>query len=154
MACKNTTDLYVIFITENDIINARLPIYHIDRTIKETGELFGDESHIIYVNSQIKDRSSLGKLMYDFSCTDADDMNYNILADRVRYFKEDKKGVATMCRIMEEMRNETARETERAKAIKVAKGMLKSGKLSYEEIAEIAELSITEVKALGEKVIA
>ena len=47
-----------------------------------------------------------------------------------------------MCRVMEEMRN----ETEHAKAIKVAKGMLQSGKLSYEEIAE---LSIDEVKALG-----
>ena len=43
---------------------------------------------------------------------------------------------------------------EHAKAIKVAKGMLQSGKLSYEEIAEIAELSIDEVKALDEKVIA
>ena len=52
---------------------------------------------------------------------------------------------ATMCRAMEEMRN----ETEHAKAIKVAKGMLQSGKLSYEEIAE---LSIDEVKALGKKV--
>ena len=62
--------------------------------------------------------------------------------------------LATMCRAMEEMRNETARETEHAKAIKVAKGMLQSGKLSYEEIAEIAELSIDEVKALDEKVIA
>ena len=147
---ENLHESYVIFITENDIMNARSPIYHIDRTVKETGKLFGDGSHIIYVNSQIKDRSSLGKLMYDFSCTNANDMNYKILADRVRYFKEDKKGVATMCRIMEEMRNETARET----AIKVAKGMLKLGKLSYEEIAEIAELSIDEVKALDEKVIA
>ena len=133
---------------------ASLVIYHIDRTVKETGELFGDESHIIYVNSQIKDESALGKLMHDFSCTDAKDMKYKILADRVRYFKEDEKGVATMCRAMEEMRNETARETEHAKAIKVAKGMLQSGKLSYEEIAEIAELSIDEVKALDEKVIA
>ena len=47
------------------------------------------------------------------------DMKYKNLADRVRYFKEDEKGVATMCRAMEEMRNETARETEHAKAIKV-----------------------------------
>ena len=39
---------------------------------------------------------------------------------------------------------------EHAKAIKVAKGMLQSGKLLYEEIAEIAELSIDEVKALDE----
>lgn len=59
-----------------------------------------------------------------------------------------------MCRVMEEMRNETARETEYAKAIKVAKGMLQSGKLSYEEIAEIAEiaeLTIEEVEALDKK---
>lgn len=151
---ENLCESYVIFITENDIMKVGLPIYHIDRTVKETGELFGDESHIIYVNSQIKDESALGKLMHDFSCTDAKDMKYKILADRVRYFKEDEKGVATMCRAMEEMRNETARETEHAKAIKVAKGMLQSGKLSYEEIAEIAELSIDEVKALDEKVIA
>ena len=75
-------------------------------------------------------------------------------ADDLICLTEDKKGVATLCRAMEEMRNETARETERAKAIKVAKGMLQSGKLSYEEIAEIAELSVDEVKALDEKVIA
>ena len=43
-------------------------------------------------------------------------------------------------------------ETEHAKAIKVAKGILQSGKLSYEEIAEIAELFIDEVKALDKKV--
>ena len=49
-----------------------------------------DISHIIYVNSQIKDESALGKLMHDFYCTDPKDMNYKILAERVRYFKEDE----------------------------------------------------------------
>lgn len=49
--------------------------------------------------------------MYDFSCTNADDMYYNILADRVRYFKENQKGVASMCKAMEDMRKETATET-------------------------------------------
>ena len=147
-------ETFVIFITENDVMKADLPIYHIDRVVKETGKLFKDEAYIIYVNSQIKDETALGKLMRDFACTNAKDMYYEVLADRVHYFKEDEKGVATMCRAMEEMRNETARETEHAKAIKVAKGMLQSGKLSYEEIAEIAELSIDEVKALDEKVIA
>lgn len=147
---ENLCESYVIFITENDMMKAGLPIYHVDRTIKETGELFGDEAHIIYINAQMKDESALGKLMHDFSCTDAKDMKYKILADRVRYFKEDEKGVATMCRAMEEMRNETARE----KAVQIAKRMLQSGKLSYEEVAEIAELTIEEVKALDKKVTA
>ena len=105
-----------------------------------------DISHIIYVNSQIKDESALGKLMHDFSCTDAKDMKYKILADRVRYFKEDEKGVATMCKAMEEMRKE--------ELIEVAERLLKLKKLSYEEIAEIAKLTVEEVKALDEKVIA
>jgi len=104
-------ETYVIFITENDVLKAGLPIYHIDRTIQETGTLFGDESHIIYINSQIKDETELGRLMHDFSCTNADDMYYNILAERVRYFKEDQKGVASMCKAMEDMRKETATET-------------------------------------------
>ena len=147
---ENLCESYVIFITENDIMKARLPIYHIDRTVKETGELFGDESHIIYVNSQIKDESALGKLMHDFYCTDPKDMNYKILAERVRYFKEDEKGVATMCRVMEDMRNETAREER----IAMAQRLLKLGKLSYEEIAETAVLTVEEVKALDEKGIA
>ena len=112
--------------------------------------MFKDEAHIIYVNSQIKDETKLGRLMHDFSCTDAKDMYNKVLADRVRYFKEDEKGVATMSRVMEEMRN----ETERAKAIKDAKGMLESGKLTYEEIAKIAELTIDEVRALDKKVTA
>ena len=105
-----------------------------------------DISHIIYVNSQIKDESALGKLMHDFYCTNPKDMNYKILAERVRYFKEDEKGVATMCKAMEEMRKE--------ELIEVAERLLKLKKLSYEEIAEIAKLTVEEVKALDEKVIA
>ena len=147
---QNLNESYVIFITENDIMKKGLPIYHVDRIVRETGEMFGDESHIIYVNSQVKDQTALGKLMHDFSCINAKDMHYKILADRVRYFKEDEKGVETMCKAMEEMRNETAHE----KAVEIAERMLKSGKLSYEEIAEFAELTIEEVKALNEKGIA
>ena len=44
--------------------------------------------------------------MHDFSCTNPDDMNYEALARKARYFKQDEKGVATMCKIMEDMRNE------------------------------------------------
>ena len=39
-----------------------------------------------------------------------DNMNYALLADRVRYFKEDKEGVQTMCKIWKEVRDEGARE--------------------------------------------
>ena len=147
-------ETYVIFITENDVLKSNLPIYHIDRVVRETGEVFEDEAHIIYVNSQIKDKTKLGKLMHDFSCTDPADMRYPVLADRVRYFKEDTKGVATMCRAMEEMRAEAAekaaREARHAQSVESAKSMLADG-LPYETIARYTNLPIEEIKALDKQ---
>lgn len=139
-------ETYVIFITENDILKAGLPIYHIERTIQETGMPFGDGSHIIYVNSQIKDDTKLGRLMQDFTCTNPDDMNYPVLAQRVRYFKEDTKGVATMCRAFEEVREEGKRE----QAVEFARSMLADG-MPYEIVAKYTKLSVEEVKALDTK---
>lgn len=107
---EDLNETFVIFITENDVMKAGLPIYHIDRVVRETGKLFEDEEHIIYVNSQIKDETKLGRLMHDFSCTDAKDMYNKVLADRVRYFKEDQRGVEIMCREMEIMRNQAHEE--------------------------------------------
>ena len=66
---EQLNETYVIFITEHDVLGGGYPIYHIDRTVRETGALFGDESHILYVNAQIKDDTALGQLMHDFSCT-------------------------------------------------------------------------------------
>ena len=147
---EQLNETYVIFITEHDVLGGGYPIYHIDRTVRETGALFGDESHILYVNAQIKDDTALGKLMHDFSCTSAEEMHYQILADRVRYFKEDTEGVATMCKVMEDMRNEAAREAVKENAIKAARSFLALGKLSYEEIANSLGLTVDEVKALDE----
>ena len=140
-------ETYVIFITENDILKAGLPIYHIERTIQETGMPFGDGAHIIYVNSQIKDDTKLGRLMQDFTCTNPDDMNYPILAQRVRYFKEDTKGVATMCRAFEEVREGALREGERRKALKSALEMLADG-VPCDKVAKYTGLTLTEVEEL------
>lgn len=120
-AYEKLNETYVIFITENDVIGDELPIYHIERIVKETGKLFGDEEHIIYVNSQIQDKTELGRLMHDFYCVDAKEMHNKPLADRVRYFKEDEKGVAVMCREMEQMRNETSAKERQEITLRLAK---------------------------------
>ncbi|MCI8285571.1 MAG: hypothetical protein HFE90_09980 [Firmicutes bacterium] len=103
-------EAYVIFITENDVMGKGMHLYQIERCFLESGEKFGDGSHIIYVNGAYSDDTPLGKLMHDFSCTDANDMNYSVLADRIRFFKESKEGVLTMCKVMEDMRKESLRE--------------------------------------------
>ena len=146
---EDIPDSYVIFITENDVMGKNQAVYHIRRYVEtnEGKELFGDGSHIIYVNGKYRGNDEIGKLMHDFLCTNPDDMNYEILAKRARYFKQDEKGVATMCKIMEDMRNEAARDKLKEKAIL----MLKNGKISLDEIqiffSELSNEEIEEVKA-------
>ena len=74
-------------------------------------------------------------------------MNYPVLAQRVRYFKEDTKGVTNMCRIIEEVREESAREAERKAKMEIARSMLADG-FSYETIARHTKFSVDEIKAL------
>lgn len=62
-----------------------------------------------YVNCDRKNRSPLGQLMYDFSCTDPSYMNYPILADRVRYFKETRQGIRDICEMLEQKRKNLQR---------------------------------------------
>ena len=154
LAVDEADRVYNIEVQRNDkgagVKRARYNSSLLDANVTEPGALFGDESHILYVNAQIKDDTALGQLMHDFSCTSAEEMHYQILADRVRYFKEDTEGVATMCKVMEDMRNEAAREAVKENAIKAARSFLALEKLSYEEIAYSLGLTVDEVKALDE----
>ena len=47
--------------------------------------------NIIYVNTEIKDETPLGKLMQDLSCVNPNEMNYKELADRARYLKNTRR---------------------------------------------------------------
>lgn len=55
------------------------------------------------------------------------------------------RGVAVMCKAMEDMRNEAAK----MKAVHIARLMLDGGKLSYEDIAAYTELTIEEVEKIA-----
>ena len=141
-------ETYVIFITENDVLKAGLPIYHVERTVQETGTVFNDQAHIVYVNSQIKDETALGKLMHDFFCTNSKDMYYPVLANRVWYFKENEKGVATMCRAMEQMRDETAAEQNIKTLLVSVKNLMKNMNLSPEQAMNAMGISEADRQAL------
>ncbi len=137
-------ETWVIFITENDVMGKGLPLYPVERCFLGTGERFEDGSHILYVNGAYRGDTPIGKLMHDFSCTDAADMYYGTLADRVRFFKESKEGIEIMCRAMEDMRNQTLKEGMKEVALR----MLAAGKYALEEIVNISGLSLEEVKQL------
>ncbi len=100
---SNLPETVVIMICEHDVFRMGLPLYHIKRIVEESGAPFDDKCAITYVNGQIQDETPLGRLMHDFFCRDAKDMHYKVLADRMRFFKEDKGGVQNMCEVMDEL---------------------------------------------------
>lgn len=148
---KNLAETYIIFITENDIFNAGKPLYHVERIVKETKKSFGDESHIIYVNSQIQNNITLGRLMHDFYCQESKDIKNKTIKKRVKFFKEDKKGVDIMCKAFEEVRYEGELIGQKKQSVETAKKMLNAGKFSISEIAEYASLDEADIEILKEK---
>ncbi len=143
-------ETYIIFITESDVIGKDKALYPIEKYISIDGEYIpvNDGAHTIYVNGAKQgSKTELEKLMHDFSCIKADDMYFSQLAAKMRYFKEDEKGVEVMCRVMEEMRN----ETELATRIDNALEMINDGQLSLEKIAQYSGLSLEKVRELAEK---
>lgn len=114
---KLLPEVYVIFFTEHDVRKKGLPIYHIERFIKETGELFDDGEHIIYVNGAYEgEDSALGSLIADFREADPAKIRNQSLAKRMKYLKESEEGVRHMCRLVEEIvqkEREEAREEAR-----------------------------------------
>ncbi len=147
-------ETYVIFITENDVIGLGEAIYEIERCFVKSGKRFGDGSHILYVNGSYRDDSPVGKLMHDFSCTDPSDMCYNVLADRARFFKESKEGIAVMCKVLDDMRRQSYQEGmaegKNKNRKETALNLLKLGTISLDDISFATGLSLDEVKKLNE----
>lgn len=139
---KEIHDSYVIFITRKDYMKSGLPMYHVERIVQETGKLFGDGAHIIYVNGSYKnDADPVGKLMHDFRCVSAADMFYRELKDSVAHFKETEGGQYRMSQAMEER---IAREREEAKTegriegridtlFETMKGLMRTMQISAEQ---------------------
>ena len=143
---ENLPETYVIFITKKDYFGKGLPIYHIGKHIVETGEYLDDGSHILFVNASYDSNDRIGELMHDFRCSDPDELKSPVIAERFTYLKKDEKGRESMCKMMEDMRNEAALEKTRA----IARNLIEIGKLSTEEIAEVTGLSVEEIKLLAQ----
>jgi len=136
---------YVIFITRDDTLGYGLPIYHIDRQIKEIDKTFQDEAHIIYVNSRKQDDTELGRLMHDLHCKKADEMHSQVLAKRVHELKETQKGVELMCHEMEKIYSEGMESGELRAKKETALSMAEEG-MNVKTIARLVKVSEKDVQ--------
>lgn len=141
---KEIKDSYVIFIYKRDKFQEGLPLYHIDRYVRETGKLFEDGSHIIYVNGNYKGDDEIGHLMQDFHQTDPDNMHYKELSQGVRHFKEVEEGRDTMCEAVQEYAREYAK-TEKAELVE---NFMKNMNLTLKQALDAAGIQGEEREAI------
>ena len=74
-----------------------------------------------------------------------DKMHFELLAEKPRYLKENPKGVSEMCKVMEDLRNESYAEGREQQAKNTAIRMNKKGR-SVEEIADCIDFDVEIVK--------
>ena len=149
-------DTYVIFITENDVMDKGREVYSFDRVDRESRLELGDGTHIIYVNGETRSATEIGKLVHDLLCSDAAEMYFDILRKQVSQFKNSEEGRQIMCKAMERIAERNKAEGfvegeargKRETMIATAKRMLKSGMLALKDVAKFSGLSLAQVKKL------
>ena len=145
---------YVIFITENDVRGENKLIYNFEWTDTANGTPLNDGAHIIFVNgayNNAEDTSDLAKLVHDFRCKRAEDMKIKELADKTRYFEETPEGVSIMCKAIEEMRNEAAKEAAMLEKVQMVMNFLSLGTVSKTDIAKASGLTLDEINEIEQQ---
>ena len=157
---KDLPNLYIIFILEHDIFERGAPVYRVKKTLDITDSEgnnlpFDDDCNIMYINGEYNGDDALGRLMHDFSTSNADEMFYNELAERMRFLKQDEEGVKMASKIVEEYGDLRAAEALQQgiqqglqqKAVEDAIEFLKE-KIAPEIIAKCVKLPLDKVLEL------
>lgn len=136
---------YIIFITENDIWRAGKAIYPIRKTVEGAGadgarQGFADRQHILYVNASYMGDDPIGVLMHDFLCSDPDEMKTELLADKARYLKTNPEGVKQMCKVMEDLREESIQRGIDQNRIESIKNVMESFKVTAQQAMDALKI--------------
>ena len=159
-AFETLPNLYIIFILEHDIFGRNEPVYSVTKSLNIKDEdgnnlLFDDGCNIMYINGEYRGDDALGRLMHDFSTPNADEMIYDRLAEKVRFYKQNETGVQMASKIVEEYGDERAAEAfkqgTQQKAIEDAIAFLKEG-APPEKIARCTKLPLEKVLELQKQI--
>lgn len=147
-------DSYVIFISKKDFFEKGKTIYHIDRVLRETGDVVDNGFYEIYVNAEIDDKSDIAELMKIYSSPNLPENDkFPKTCAGIKNLKAGK-GRDRMCAIVEEYAEGYAEECVAKRDKETAIQLIKLGKLTAEEIAaSIPSLSVEEIIKLQESVL-
>ncbi len=124
-------DIYVIYISRFDVFFLDKTMYHIDKVIRETGDVIEDGIHMVFVNAKINDGTKVAELMEIFKSSSVPkNEKFPKVCRAVRNYKVGK-GRDTMCTLVEnyakEYAEEVAKEATKKNTLEIAKALISAG---------------------------
>ena len=109
---KEIVDVIVVYISEFDIFKQKKVIYHVDSVIRETNERVYDGLERIFVNTAVKDGTTISEYMDCFLQKEVDNEKFPELTRRMKYLKNEEGGMKSMCEVMERYIKQAIKEVE------------------------------------------
>ncbi len=146
MSFAEVIELYIVYISEFDFLKGSRTIYHVEKVLKETGEIIDDGLHEIFVNTVIDDGTDIAELMSCFTKKEVKNPKFPMLSSEVKRLKETEGGVRAVCEVMQRYENMAVKEERMGKIRKmIQKGYSKKDILDLdyteEEYAEAEQLN-------------
>lgn len=147
---QTVKDVIIIYISQFDFLGKGLCTYHIDKVIRETGDVVDDGLSEIFVNTAIDDKSDIAELMKCFLQQKVNNPKFPELSRKTEEIKETGRGASTMCdfmeKYMEESKAEGIAEGKIRATIKTAKEFGATDDLIIKSLIKNCNLSETEAK--------
>ena len=106
-------DVCIVFISKFDMFDGGLPLYHIDKVVRETGQVIDDGLTEKFVNTVNYDGSKPARLMKLFTDNDAYSSDeFPITSELKSRLKSSEGGSRTMNEILEKLISDEKRESE------------------------------------------
>ena len=91
----------------------KLPLYHVDRVIRETGEVINNGFEEVYVNSVVDNGSDVSQLMKVFTEGECYNDKFPKTSSIKRRYKETEGGIREMSGLIEQLKLEWISEGEK-----------------------------------------
>ena len=129
---KDIPNVTEVFISKFDVFKYGLPIYHIDRTVRETGEVVYNGFEEIYINSKARNGTAVSELMKVFTEDGAYSERFPVTSKYKKRYKETKGGRSEMCELTMKMWQDGLKEGRKSGLKEGRKSGLKEGRKSGE----------------------
>ncbi|MBQ7918742.1 MAG: PD-(D/E)XK nuclease family transposase [Lachnospiraceae bacterium] len=124
---EEVIELYIVYISEFDFLKGDKTIYHVEKVLRETGEVIDDGLHEIFVNTVIDDGTDIAELMACFMKKEVKSPKFPVLSAEVQRLKETEGGVRVVCEVMQRYEKLAVEEAMQKDHVEKIKKLLQKG---------------------------